>query len=54
MSSTFSGTNPRLWAIQEVSGRTPRVFDWPKDKDGHQAKVSEIYGVNTFNSRVMK
>lgn len=54
MSSTFSGTNPRLWAIQEVSGRTPRVFDWPKDKDGHQVKVSDIYGINTFNNRVMK
>jgi glutamine synthetase len=54
MSSTFSGTNPRLWAIQEVSGRTPRVFEWPKNKDGHPVKVSEIYGINTFSNRVMK
>ncbi len=54
MSSVSSGSNARLWAIQEVSRRTPRVFDVPKDKEGRPAKVSEMYGCNTFNSQVMK
>ncbi len=54
MSPVSSGTNPRLWAIQEVSRRTPRIFDLPKDKDGRPLKVSEMFGSSTFNSKVMK
>ena len=41
-----SGNQGRLWAIQEVSKRTPRVF-----KNG--SKASEYFGCNTFNQKVM-
>ncbi|HEX2912660.1 MAG TPA: glutamine synthetase III [Chloroflexia bacterium] len=47
-------SNPRYWAIEEVSTRTPRIFDYPKDKDGRPLKVTDFYGCNTFNSRAMK
>jgi glutamine synthetase len=39
--------NPRLWALQEVSHRKPRSFTAPKER------VSEMYGCNTFNEKVM-
>lgn len=51
MSSNSAG---RLWAIKEVSSRTPRVFNWPVDKDGNAIKVSEFYGVNTFTGKTMR
>ena len=54
MSAMSSGTNPRTWAIQEVSSRTPRHFAVPSDKEGRPLKVSDYYGVNTFNQRAMK
>ncbi len=54
MTTSAVGTNPRLWAIQEVANRKPRKFDWPKDKDGHPLRVTEVYGSNTFNSQTMK
>lgn len=50
----MSSTNPRLWAVQEVSHRTPRVIGGLKDKEGRPAKVADIYGCNTFNARTMK
>lgn len=51
MSSNSAG---RLWAIKEVSSRTPRVFNWPVDKDGNAKKVSDFYGVNTFTGKTMR
>jgi glutamine synthetase len=51
MSSNSAG---RLWAIKEVSSRTPRAFNWPVDKDGNAIKVSEFYGVNTFTGKTMR
>jgi glutamine synthetase len=41
-----SGNEGRLWAIAQVSGRTPRTF-------GNGAKTSEYFGCNTFNHKVM-
>ena len=54
MSSLPTGSAGRAWAIQEVSRRTPRIFDWPTDKDGNAKKVSEIYGSNTFTGKAMR
>ena len=44
MSTT--GNYGRLWAISEVSKRTPRVI-------GNGSKVSEYFGCNTFTQKVM-
>lgn len=46
--------NPRLWALQEVNQRQVRHFEWLKNKEGKTLRVSEMYGVNTFNSNLMK
>ncbi|MDB5082414.1 MAG: L-glutamine synthetase [Chloroflexi bacterium] len=54
MSSLPTGSAGRSWAIQEVSRRTPRIFDYPKDKDGNAKKISEIYGSNTFTGKAMR
>jgi glutamine synthetase len=44
MSTT--GNQGRLWAINEVSKRTPRVIE-------NGLKASELFGSNTFNTKVM-
>ncbi|HWQ35875.1 MAG TPA: glutamine synthetase III [Blastocatellia bacterium] len=44
MSTT--GNNSRLWAISEIGKRTPRVI-------GNGTRVSEYFGCNTFNQKVM-
>jgi glutamine synthetase len=44
MSTT--GNHGRLWAISEISKRTPRTI-------GNGARVSEYFGCNTFNQKVM-
>jgi len=44
MSTT--GNQGRLWAIAEVTGRTPRVI-------GNGLKASDYFGCNTFNQKVM-
>ena len=48
MSTTSQGNQGRLWAIAEISKRTPRVVPALAD-----AKVSEVFGANTFNHKVM-
>ncbi len=50
----MTGSNPRYSAIQQVSSRTPRRIDWPQSKKGRPYRVSELYGVNTFNAQAMK
>src|ERR1044071_9469532 len=40
------GNQGRLWAINEVSKRTPRVSE-------NGLKASELFGSNTFNAKVM-
>jgi glutamine synthetase len=52
--ATMPSINPRMWALQQVSTRTPRHFDWAVNKDGEILKVSELMGINTFNNKVMK
>jgi glutamine synthetase len=49
-----SGTNARFEAIREVSKRVPRKFDPPRDEQGTLLKVSDFYGVNTFDLYKMK
>jgi glutamine synthetase len=41
-----SGNQGRLWAIKEVSQRTPRAIEYG-------TKASEYFGCNTFNQKVM-
>ena len=41
-----SGNQGRLWAVAEVSKRTPR-------ETGNGQKASEVFGANTFNAKVM-
>ncbi len=43
---SVTGNQGRLWAIGEVTKRTPRIF-----ANGH--KVSDYFGCNTFNQKVM-
>jgi glutamine synthetase len=54
MSNSPAGSNPRFWAIQEVSRRESRKFSWPTDADGRPQKVADIFGCNTFDSKAMK
>ncbi len=48
MSNTLAGNQGRLWAISEISRRVPRVVP-----SLAKEKVSEIFGSNTFNDKVM-
>ncbi len=48
MSTATPGNQGRLWAIAQVSKRTPRVVP-----SLTEAKVSELFGANTFNQKVM-
>ncbi len=48
MSNTLAGNQGRLWAISEISKRVPRVVP-----SLSKEKVSEIFGSNTFNEKVM-
>lgn len=48
MSTTSQGNQGRLWAIAEVSRRTPRVVP-----SLTEAKVSDLFGANTFNQKIM-
>jgi glutamine synthetase len=49
MSTTSpSGNQGRLWALAEVSNRTPRLTP-----SLTETKVSELFGSNTFNQRAM-
>ncbi|NWJ47385.1 MAG: glutamine synthetase III [Chloroflexi bacterium] len=46
--------NPRLWALNQVSHRQTRQFDWPRNADGQYLRVTDIYGINTFSTKAMK
>lgn len=48
------GAKARFDAIREVNTRTPRKFDPPRDDQGRRLKISEFYGVNTFDIHKMK
>ena len=48
------GAKARFEAIREITNRTPRKFDPPRDENGKRLKISEFYGSNTFDFRQMK
>src|SRR6478672_6587075 len=48
------GAKARFDAIRDLSSRTPRKFDPPRDEHGKRLRVSEFFGVNTFDIRKMK
>jgi glutamine synthetase len=52
--SMGTGAKARFEAIRECTSRTPRKFDPPRDEHGKRLKVSEFYGVNTFDIHKMK
>jgi glutamine synthetase len=52
--SMGTGAKSRFEAIREVTARTPRKFDPPRDEQGKRLKVSEYFGVNTFDIHKMK
>src|SRR5439155_13557664 len=50
MSEGLLGNAGRLNAIAEIGHRSPRQFR----KEGRGYKVSEVFGINTFNYKTMK
>jgi glutamine synthetase len=48
------GAQSRIGAIREVNARNPRKFDPPRDEQGRRLKISEFFGVNTFDLTKMK
>ncbi len=44
----------RFKAIQTVISRRPKNVEAPKDEKGNTLKISDFYGVNTFNLKLMK
>lgn len=47
-------SNQRFQAIQTIDQRTERRFELPVDERGNPIKVSEYFGINTFNIVEMK
>ncbi len=54
MKSTSPSASARFKAVRETLGRTPRKFDPPRDDQGRRLRISEFYGVNTFDLNKMK
>lgn len=52
--STGIGAKARFDAIKEIGGRNPRKFDPPRDESGKRLRISDFYGVNTFDVHKMK
>jgi glutamine synthetase len=52
--SMGTGAKARFEAVRDVSTRTPRKFDPPRDDSGKRLRVSEYYGVNVFDIQKMK
>ena len=48
------GARARFEVIRELNNRVPRKFDPPRDEKGRRLKISEFYGMNTFDLRQMK
>jgi glutamine synthetase len=49
-----TGAKARFDAIREVNTRTPRKFDPPRDEQGKRLRISDFFGVNTFDIHKMK
>ena len=52
--SMGTGAKARFEALREVDTRTPRKFDPPRDEHGKRMRISEFYGINTFDIQRMK
>ncbi len=52
--SMGTGAKARFNAIRDLSTRVPRKFDPPRDENGKRQRVSEFYGVNTFDIHKMR
>jgi glutamine synthetase len=52
--SMGTGAKARFEVIRDVNTRTPRKFDPPRDEQGKRLRVSEFYGINTFDIHKMK
>ncbi|MCM2321629.1 MAG: glutamine synthetase III [Oligoflexia bacterium] len=48
------GAKARFDAIRDVTTRTPRKFDPPRDEHGKRMRVSDFFGMNTFDLHKMK
>jgi glutamine synthetase len=52
--SNGNGAKARFEAVREITSRTPRKFDPPRDEQGKRLRVSEFYGTNVFDLPKMK
>src|SRR3954465_9634703 len=52
--SMGTGAKARFEVIREINTRSPRKFDPPRDEQGKRLRVSEFYGVNTFDIHKMR
>ena len=49
-----AATNARFSVLNELSQRSPRKFDPPRDEHGRRLRISEFFGINTFDIQKMK
>ena len=49
-----AASKARFDVIREVNSRTPRKFDPPRDEDGKRLRISEFFGMHTFDLHRMK
>ena len=52
--SVGTGAKSRFDAIREITSRTPRKFDPPRDDSGKRLRISQFYGMNTFDLNKMR
>ncbi len=52
--SSGQGATARREVIRDLLSRTPRKFDPPRDENGRRLKISEFYGMNTFDLLQMR
>jgi glutamine synthetase len=52
--NTGIGAQARFQAVREIHARTIRKFDPPRDDQGKRLRISEFFGVNTFDIHKMK
>ncbi len=49
-----AGAGARYQAVRDLMSRSPRKFDPPRDEQGKRLRVSEFFGINTFDVQKMK
>ena len=49
-----TGAKSRFDAIRDINSRTPRRFDPPRDEQGRRLRISEFFGMNTFDLYQMR